>query len=90
LRLLASPGVLTFIYAFYLRPALEERIYRLIRRQVPKPILADELSIRVAFEENLVEWVVPTLGRRADEETRRAKLTLFQDMQCELVAFREW
>ncbi|KAJ5973585.1 hypothetical protein N7481_010795 [Penicillium waksmanii] len=78
LRLLASPG------------ALEERIYRLIRRQVPKPVLADELSIRVAFEENLVEWVVPTLGRRADEEARRAKLTLFQDMQCELVAFREW
>lgn len=90
LRLLASPAVLTFIYAFYLRPALEERIYRLIRRQVPKPVLADELSIRVAFEENLVEWVVPTLGRRADEEARRAKLTLLQDMQCELVAFREW
>lgn len=90
LRLLASPGVLTFLYAFYLRPVLEERIYRLIRRQVPKPVLADELSIRVAFEENLVEWVVPTLGRRADEETRRAKLTLLEDVQCELAAFREW
>lgn len=90
MRLLISPGVLTFLYAFYLRPELEERIYRLVRRQLPKPVFADELSIRVAFEENLVEWVVPTLGRRADEEARRSKLTLLQDIQCELFAFRKW
>ncbi|OQE27754.1 hypothetical protein PENSTE_c004G03216 [Penicillium steckii] len=89
-RLVVSPGALTFLYAFYLRPMLEERIYRLIRRQLPKPVLADELSIRVAFEENLVEWVVPSLGRRADEEARRAKMTLLQDLQCELAAFRDW
>ncbi|KAJ5112317.1 hypothetical protein N7532_000362 [Penicillium argentinense] len=90
MRLLASPGVLTFLYAFYLRPEMEERIYRLARRQLPKPVIADELSIRVAFEENLVEWVVPSLGRRAEEESRRAKLTFFEDIQCELAAFRDW
>ena len=87
---MTSPEVLTFVYAFYLRPELEERIYRLIRRQLPKPTLADELSIRVAYEENLIEWVVPTLGRRSEEETRRAKLTLMQDIKQELIAFRGW
>lgn len=90
MQLLTSPGVLTFVYAFYLRPELEERIYRLIRRQIPKPNVADELSIRVAYEENLLEWVAPTLGRRSEEETRRAKLTLVQDIKQELVALRGW
>ncbi|KAJ5889978.1 hypothetical protein N7504_010788 [Penicillium tannophilum] len=90
MQLLTSPGVLTFVYAFYLRPELEERIYRLIRRQIPKPTVADELSIRVAYEENLLEWVAPTLGRRSEEETRRAKLTLAQDIKQELVALRGW
>ncbi|KAJ5227187.1 uncharacterized protein N7469_007193 [Penicillium citrinum] len=89
-RLVVSPGVLTFLYAFYLRPILEERIYRLIRRQLPKPVFADELSIRVAFEENLVEWIVPSLGRRANEEARRTKMTLLEDLRCELVVFRDW
>ncbi|KAJ5673805.1 hypothetical protein N7462_009244 [Penicillium macrosclerotiorum] len=88
--LLTSPGVLTFLFAFYLRPNLEERIYRLIRRQLPKPMIADELSIRVAYDENLVDWVVPTLGRRAEEETRRAKLSLLDDIKCELASFRGW
>ncbi|KAJ5614251.1 hypothetical protein N7528_007905 [Penicillium herquei] len=90
IQLLTSPGVLTYVYAFHLRPELEERIYRLIRRQLPKPTLADELSIRVAFEENLVEWVVPTLGRRSEEETRRAKLTLMQDIKQEIISLRGW
>ncbi|KAJ5215942.1 uncharacterized protein N7498_002349 [Penicillium cinerascens] len=90
LRLLASPGVLTFLFAFYLRPELEERIYRLVRRQLPKPTVVDELSIRVAYEENLVDWVVPTLGRRSSEEMRRAKLTLLEDIKCELVTFQGW
>lgn len=90
LRLLASPGVLTFLHAFYLRPNLEERIYRLIRRQLPKPMLADELSIRVAYDENLIDWVVPTLGRRSEEETRRARLPLLEDIKCELSVFQAW
>ncbi|KAJ5113331.1 hypothetical protein N7456_001865 [Penicillium angulare] len=90
LQLMTSPGVLTFVYAFYLRPELEERIYRLIRRQLPKPTMADELSIRVAIDENLVEWVVPTLGRRSEEEARRAKLTFMQDIKEELIALRGW
>lgn len=88
--LLTSPGVLVFLYGYYLRPELEERIYRLFRRRLPKPTLPDELSVRVAFEENLIEWVVPTLGRRSDEELHRAKLTLFEDVKYELGIFRRW
>lgn len=90
LQSIASPGMLTIIYAFFLRPEIEERIYRLVRRQLPKPTLADELSIRVAFEENLIEWVVPTLGRRAEEETRRSRLTLTQDITQELLYLCGW
>ncbi|KAJ5811168.1 hypothetical protein N7447_010684 [Penicillium robsamsonii] len=89
-QLLTSPGALVFLYGYYLRPELEERIYRLIRRHLPKPSLPDELSVRVAFEENLIEWVVPTLGRRSDEELHRGKLTLFEDIKFELAVFRRW
>jgi hypothetical protein len=88
--LLTSPGVLVYLYGYYLRPELEERIYRLIRRRLPKPTLPDELSVRVAYEENLIEWVVPTLGRRSDEEMHRAKLTLLEDIKYELAIFRRW
>ncbi|KAJ5342562.1 hypothetical protein N7541_011686 [Penicillium brevicompactum] len=87
---LTSPSVLVFLYGYYLRPQLEERIYRLIRRRLPKPSLPDELSVRVAYEENLIEWVVPSLGRRSDEELHRSKLTLFEDIKCELGVFRRW
>ena len=90
LRLLLSPSALIYFHAFYLRPALEERIYRLIRRQLPKPMLADELSIRVAYDENLIDWVVPTLGRRSEEETRRARLPLLEDIKCELSSLQGW
>jgi hypothetical protein len=88
--LLTSPGVLIFLYGYYLRPQLEERIYRLIRRRLPKPTVPDELSVRVAFEENLIEWVVPTLGRRSNEELHRSKLTLLEDIKCEMGVFRRW
>ncbi|KAF4766535.1 hypothetical protein N7455_005560 [Penicillium solitum] len=89
-QFLISPGVLVFLYGYYLRPELEERIYRLIRRHLPKPALPDELSVRVAFEENLIEWVVPTLGRRSDEELYRSSLPLFEDIKFELATFRRW
>lgn len=88
--LLTSPSLLVFLYGYYLRPQLEERIYRLIRRRLPKPSLPDELSVRVAYEENLIEWVVPSLGRRSDEELHRSKLTLLQDIVCEMKVFRRW
>ncbi|KAJ5143647.1 uncharacterized protein N7515_002434 [Penicillium bovifimosum] len=88
--LLTSPGVLVYLYGYYLRPGLEERIYRLIRRHLPKPALPDELSVRIAYEDNLIEWVVPTLGRRSDEELHRAKLTLLEDIKYELAVFRRW
>lgn len=90
LHLLTSPGVLTFLFAFYLRPELEERIYRLIRRQLPKPILVDEHSIKVAYDENLIDWIVPTLGRRSTEEMCRANLTFLEDIKYEFASFRDW
>lgn len=90
LRLLTSPGILTFLFAFYLRPELEDRIYRLIRRQLPKPTLVDEHSIKVAYDENLIDWMVPTLGRRSIEEMHRAKLTLLDDVKYELAMFKDW
>ncbi|KAF7717364.1 Uncharacterized protein PECH_006697 [Penicillium ucsense] len=90
MRALTSPGVLAFIHAFYLRPNLEERIYRLIRRQLPKPTLADKLSVRVAYDENLIDWIVPALGRHSEEESRREQLTLMEDLKYEALLFRDW
>lgn len=88
LRLATSPGVLAFLFAFCLRPELEERIYRLVRRHLPKPACVDEHSIKVAFDENLIDWIIPSLGRRSTEEMRRAKLTLFEDIKYEVAALR--
>lgn len=90
LHLLTSPGILTFLFAFYLRPEFEDRIYRLVRRQLPKPTLVDEYSIKVAYDENLIDWLVPTLGRRSAEEMHRAKLNLFDDIKYELAVFKDW
>lgn len=90
LRLATSPGVLTFLFAFCLRPELEERIYRLVRRHLPKPACVDEHSIKVAFDENLIDWIIPSLGRRSTEEMRRSKLTLSEDIKHEVAALRSW
>jgi hypothetical protein len=87
--LLKTPSLLVYLYV-YLRPAIEIRLYRLIRRRLPKPILADELSIKVAFENDLIDWMVPTLGRRSEEENRRNSLSLFEDLMCELKSLRSW
>lgn len=89
LDLLKTPSLLVYLYV-YLRPVLELRIYRLIRRRLPKPNLADELSIRVAFENDLIDWMVPTLGRRSEEENRRGNLTLYEDIKYELSILRNW
>lgn len=89
LDLLKTPSLLVYLYV-YLRPVLELRIYRLIRRRLPKPSLADELSIRVAFENDLIDWMVPTLGRRSEEENRRGHLTLYEDIKYELSILRNW
>ncbi|KAM0094783.1 hypothetical protein ACP6JD_001651 [Aspergillus fumigatus] len=69
---------------------LKIRIYRLIRRRLPKPSLADELSIKVAFENDLIDWMVPTLGRRSEEENHRSNLTFTEDVIYELSSFRDW
>ena len=89
LGLLKSPSLLVYLYV-YLRPIIEVRIYRLIRRHLPKPNLADELSIRVALENDLIDWMAPTLGRRSEEENRRSGLTFWEDAKCELVMIWNW
>lgn len=80
---------LFYIYV-YLRPVIEVRLYRLIRRRLPKPILTDDLSVKVAFDNDLIDWMVPTLGRRAVEETQRSNLSLIDDISYEMNAFRQW
>lgn len=87
--MLKTPSLLVYLYV-YLRPIIEIRLYRLIRRRLPKPSLADELSIRVAFENDLIDWMVPTLGRRSEEENRRGSLTLYEDIKYELSVLRNW
>ncbi|KAF4216750.1 hypothetical protein CNMCM8980_007256 [Aspergillus fumigatiaffinis] len=89
LGLSKTPSLLVYLYV-YLRPIIEIRIYRLIRRRLPKPSLADELSIKVAFENDLIDWMVPTLGRRSEEENRRSNLSLTEDVIYELSSFRDW
>lgn len=89
LSMFTSPFFLIYVYV-YLRPIMEARIYRLIRRRLPKPDRPDELSIRVAIENDLVEWTVPTLGRRSDEEARRSNFTLLEEIRYELLTARNW
>ncbi|GIK03622.1 hypothetical protein Aspvir_007695 [Aspergillus viridinutans] len=89
LGLSKTPSLLVYLYV-YLRPIIEIRIYRLIRRRLPKPSLADELSIKVAFENDLIDWMVPTLGRRSEEENRRSNLSLTEDVMYELSSLRDW
>ncbi|KAL5362345.1 hypothetical protein BJX96DRAFT_153781 [Aspergillus floccosus] len=87
LSALRTPALVVYTY-MYFRPLVELRLYRLIRRRLPKPSLADELSIKVAFENDLIDWMVPTLGRRADEENYRGNLSLFDDIIYELGFYR--
>ncbi|KAE8412488.1 hypothetical protein BDV36DRAFT_271484 [Aspergillus pseudocaelatus] len=89
LSFLKAPPLLVYLYV-YLRPVIEIRLYRLIRRRLPKPTLADELSIKVAFENDLIDWMAPTLGRRSEEENRRNNLSLLEDLMCELKFLQSW
>lgn len=82
---------LSRLYCFlYLRPVLETRIYRLIRRRLPKPDRPDKLSAHVAMENEIVEWISPNLGKRSREEILRSQLSLTEDILFELVTLRRW
>lgn len=89
LTLAKAPSLLLYVY-MYLRPVIEIRLYRLIRRRLPKPTLADELSIKVACENDLIDWMVPTLGRRSEEENRRSNMSFVEDMLYEVNFIRRW
>ena len=89
INMLTAPFTVVYLYV-YMRPVVEARIYRLLRRRFPKPDRPDELSIRVAVDNDLIEWTVPTLGRRSEEETRRSDFTLSEELKYEAVAFKNW
>ena len=88
-QLLMSPAVLIYSY-IHLRPLIEGRIYRLLRRQLPKPDRPDKVSVRVAVENDLVEWTVPSMGRRADEENLRSRFTLVEEVAYEFILLKNW
>ncbi|KAL2370040.1 hypothetical protein RJZ57_005524 [Blastomyces gilchristii] len=69
---------------------LQLRIYRILRRKLPKPDRPDSLSLRVAAENDLIEWTVPSLGRRSDEEYHRGDLTISEELKYELRIFKNW
>ncbi|KAL4878510.1 hypothetical protein BJY04DRAFT_221014 [Aspergillus karnatakaensis] len=87
-NVLKTPS-LFYIYV-YLRPLIEVRLYRLIRRRLPKPTVTDPLSIKVAFDNDLLDWMVPSLGRRAVEEAQRSNLSLMDDLLYEINALKQW
>ncbi|KAI9042499.1 uncharacterized protein KD926_005353 [Aspergillus affinis] len=89
LTLAKAPSLLLYVY-MYLRPVIEIRLYRLIRRRLPKPTLADELSIKVASDNDLIDWMVPTLGRRSEEENRRSNMSFAEDILYEVNFLRRW
>lgn len=88
-QLATTPFAFAFIYVL-VRPYVEEKIYRLIRRHLPKQERPDEVSIQVAMENDLLEWTLPIAGRRTEEETRRSNLSLLDDMKEELRVFQKW
>ncbi|KAK2882726.1 hypothetical protein FQN49_000038 [Arthroderma sp. PD_2] len=89
LSLITSPFVMFNLYVS-IRPVIEARVYRILRRRLPKPDRPDKLSLRVAVENELIEWTVPSLGKRSEEEIKRSHFTLGQEMRYELITFKNW
>ncbi|KUL86085.1 hypothetical protein ZTR_07724 [Talaromyces verruculosus] len=88
-QLAATPFAFAFVYVL-VRPYVEEKIYRLIRRHLPKQERPDEVSIQVAMENDLLEWTLPIAGRRTEEETRRSNLSLLDDIKEEFRELQKW
>lgn len=88
-RLLTAPHIMIYAYV-YLRPIIEGRLYRLLRRRLPKPDRPDKLSIRSAVDNELIEWTVPSLGRRSEEEKTRSELYLLDEIIFEFTVLKNW
>lgn len=89
ISLATSPFILFNLY-INVRPVVEARVYRILRRRLPKPDRPDKLSLRVAVENELIEWTVPSLGKRSEEEIKRSHFTLAQEVKYEFVTFKNW
>jgi hypothetical protein len=88
-ELASTPFAFAFTYVL-LRPIIEDRIYRMIRRHLPKPERPDEISVQVAMDNDLLEWTLPTAGRHTDYEVHRSNLSLFQDIKEEFWGLQKW
>ncbi|OKL63873.1 hypothetical protein UA08_00187 [Talaromyces atroroseus] len=88
-ELAATPFAFAFAYIL-IRPFVEDRIYRMIRRHLPKPERPDAISIQVAMDNDLLEWTLPTAGRHTEYEIHRSNLTLFQDIKEEFWVLQKW
>ncbi|KAF3481651.1 uncharacterized protein GIQ15_04410 [Arthroderma uncinatum] len=89
LSLITSPFVIFNLYV-NIRPIIEARVYRILRRRLPKPDRPDKLSLRVAVENELIEWTVPSLGKRSEEEIKRSHFTLAEEIGYELITLKNW
>lgn len=89
MQLAGAPYTLLFCY-FSLRPFVEARLYRILRRHLPRPDHPDEISIKVALENDFAEWTVPTLGRRSEEEVKRSNFTFAEDIRYEMMILWNW
>lgn len=83
-----GPFAIVITYTFF-RSVVEDRIYRIIRRQLPKQGQPDDLSIRVAVDNDLLEWTVPAAGRHMEYETYRSNLSMLEDIKEEFREFKK-
>ncbi|KAI1980272.1 hypothetical protein LOZ53_001950 [Ophidiomyces ophidiicola] len=72
------------------RALVETNIYRFLRRRLPRPDAPDRLSFRVALEGDLVDWTMPSLSRRAEEEELRSPLSITQEFIFEAMVLQRW
>ncbi|KAI1923453.1 hypothetical protein LOZ67_001568 [Ophidiomyces ophidiicola] len=72
------------------RALVETNIYRFLRRRLPRPDAPDRLSFRVALEGDLVDWTMPSLSRRAEEEELRSPLSITREFIFEAMVLQRW
>ncbi|KAH8693623.1 hypothetical protein BGW36DRAFT_323720 [Talaromyces proteolyticus] len=93
--LITAPFTLAFTYTL-LRPFIEDRIYRIIRRQLPKQEQPDEFSLQVAMENDLLAWTIPVVAQQVEDGTRSNLSVLeifkeeFHDLQKQLINWLDW
>ncbi|TPX20975.1 hypothetical protein DIZ76_016872 [Coccidioides immitis] len=88
-HLVFSPYILASLLPS-IRSVLETRIYYLLRRRLQQTDQPDKLSIHVAAECGLIDWIMPRLGKRSGEEIKRSQLSLTEDIIYEMAIFKKY